>query len=542
MLNAPSRTHAANAATATDAGNAATTASGTSAPNPAAPRRSRARRFGTRHAVSTGHHLASRAAMSALARGGSLADAMIAASAVLTVALPHATSLGGCAMLLAFDAASGELMALNGSGTAPASAQPSLFAQGGDVDARGPRSWVVPGLVSLWAKAHARMGRLAWDTLFADAIVAARDGIGFSSELARNLALAQPAVRRQPGFAEAFGVDGRDRGAGERHRQSSLAQTLQQIATHGAPAFYRGPIAHALVAFSHTHGGLLSLDDLARYEATWTEPVRQEFGAHELAVMPPNSVGVLMLAQLARLHATTHATRDDALVAQIESARSLLGPLRDRVADPAARWPLPIDSRAARTNAAPRINEPGDTAGIVIADARGNALVMLQSVFQPFGSGCVEPSTGILMNNRLHEFDLDPAAHNVLAPGKRPVHTLNPYIVLRDGRPMWCAVSPGGVSQTTTGVQFIANVVDHAMTLPDAIDEPRWSLSRDGDLLCEPGFPSGVIDRLEARGVAVTRDSLHPFYFGSIKAVRLLNDGVLEASADQRREASAMAD
>ncbi len=513
--------------------------------NATAKPRARARQFGTRHAAVTGHHLASRVAMTTLARGGSLADAMIAASAMLTVVLPHATSLGGCAMMLAFDARSGQVSALNGSGTAPAAADRSEFAGRGNaaIDPRGPRSWVVPGLVALWAKAHARSGRLAWHTLFADAAAAARDGIGFSSELARNLALAQPDVRRQPGFAEAFQLDGRDRVAGERHRQPALADTLHQIAAHGAQAFYRGPIAKALAAFSQAHGGLLCEDDFAGFDAPWSEPVRQRYGANEVCVMPPNSVGVLMLAQLASLHAMPQATRDDALAAQITVARELLGPLRDRVADSSARWPLEIDRNAraeSRAHATPGISEPGDTAGIVLADAHGNALVMLQSVFQPFGSGCVDPSTGILMNNRLHEFSLDPAEHNVLAPGKRPVHTLNPYIVLRDGRPAWCAVSPGGVSQTTTGVQFLANVLDERMTLPDAIDAPRWSQSRDGDLLCEPGFPAAVIDRLEAQGIAVTRDSLHPFYFGSLKAVHVHGDGMLEASADLRREANAM--
>ncbi|WP_082625004.1 gamma-glutamyltransferase family protein [Paraburkholderia caribensis] len=504
--------------------------------------RPRARQFGTRHAVSTGHHLASRAAITTLSRGGSLADAMISASAMLTVALPHATSLGSCAMLMAFDAASGRLSALDGSGTAPRAARPCIFANA-SIDARGPRSWVVPGLVALWEKAHARLGRLSWHTLFADAIVAARDGIGFSSELARNLALVQPSIREQPGFAQAFQIEGRDRIAGERFCQPALAATLQRIAAHGGQAFYRGPIAKALAAFSEMHGGLLSEEDMESFDAQWTDPVRQNFGDNEVCVMPPNSVGVLMLAQLAQLHAIQREKRDDALIAQIMVAREILGPLRDRVADPATPWPLEPEhySQAERPwDSSLRISEPGDTAGIVLADAEGNALVMLQSVFQPFGSGCVDPATGILMNNRLQEFDLDVAAHNVLAPGKRPVHTLNPYLVLRDGRPVWCAASPGGVSQTTTGVQFLTNVLDARMTLTDAIDAPRWSLSREGELLCEPGFSESVIERLEALGIAVVRDSLHPFYFGSLKAIHLHRDGVLEASADLRREASAM--
>ncbi|WP_414446987.1 gamma-glutamyltransferase family protein [Burkholderia sp. 22PA0099] len=508
--------------------------------NVTSQQRSRARSFGTRRAAATGHHLASRTAMATLARGGSLVDAMIAASAVLTVALPHATSLGGCAMMLFHDTTSKQTFALNGSGTAPAAAIPSRFAAQTAIDARGPRSWVVPGLVALWARAHERFGRLAWHTLFADAIAEADDGIGFSSEIARNLVLAKPEVREQPGFAQAFQIDGRDRAAGERYRQSALAGTLRQIAEQGASAFYRGPIAHALADFSRAHGGLLAYEDFCGFDADWSEPVRQVFGEHEVNVMPPNSVGVLMLAQLSHSYTSRYATSDDATLAQILIARERLGRLHDRVANPTEQWPLDADRADEKRAPAAGGHEPGDTAGIVLADAEGNALTMLQSVFQPFGSGCVDPSTGILMNNRLHEFSLDPSKHNVLAPGKRPVHTLNPYIVMREGRPAWCAVSPGGVSQTTTGVQFLSNVLDRGMTLSDAIDAPRWSLSRDGNILCEPGFPANVIARLESQGIAVTRDSLHPFYFGSLKAVRLHQGGVLEASADQRREASAM--
>ncbi len=189
----------------------------------------------------------------------------------------------------------------------------------------------------------------------------------------------------------------------------------------------------------------------------------------------------------------------------------------------------------------PRQGDPGDTAGIVLADAGGNGLVLLQSVFQPSGSGCVDPSTGILMNNRLGEFSLKPDSRNLLAPGKRPVHTLNPYMAMVDGKPALYAVSPGGVSQTTTGVQCVFNVLLDGMRLTQAVDAPRWSLSRDGEIMCEPGFPQEVVARLRAEGVAVTTDSLHPFYFGSIKAVRRLPGGVLEAAADLRREAQALA-
>lgn len=503
------------------------------------PSGARAALYGHRHSVATGHHLATRAACIQLERGGALVDAMIAASAVLTVVLPHATSLGGCGMMLLHDAAGGHTHALNGSGIAPGSADPALF--GGAVDARGPRSWVVPGLVRLWAQAHRRHGRLPWNTLFHDAIELAADGAAFSSEISRNLALATAQVRKQPGFAQAFQVDGQDRQAGTPWRQIAVAATLQRIAAHGEDGFYEGPVADALCRFAADTGGLLRPEDLKRVAADWTQPVHQDYGRRWVAVMPPNSVGVLMLAQLSRLQWRPDVPRERRLYAQVMNARACLPGLRDRVADPAARWPWHDNGSESPRRFQGAGAEPGDTAGIVLADGSGNGLVMLQSVFQPFGSGCVDPVTGVLMNNRLGEFSTDCRHFNVLAPGKRPVHTLNPYIVFRDGAPELFAVSPGGISQTTTGVQCISNVLVDRAPLSLAIDLPRWSMGRDGQVMCEPGFPDGTLALLEAAGVAVEADSTHPFYFGSIKAVQRHGSGMLEAAADLRRQACAAA-
>ncbi|MCD0505923.1 gamma-glutamyltransferase family protein [Bordetella petrii] len=504
------------------------------------PARPRASLYGMRYAAVTGHHLASRAAAVRLESGGSLIDAMIAASAVLTVALPHATSLGGCAMMLHYHAGRGELTGLNGSGHAPAAARPGLFPNG--IDPRGPRSWVVPGLVRFWARAHQSHGLLPWRTLFSDAIELAGHGLGFGSELARNLALAGAEVRAQPGFAQAFTENGADRKVGTPWRQPALAETLRQIAEEGETAFYHGDIARRLACYASEQGALLTREDLADSRADWVAPVWQDHGRWQVGVMPPNSVGVLMQAQLAHLRPAYEQPREERLYAQIVAASRLLPGLRDRVADPGAAWPWEETADGIRpASAGPQRGDPGDTAGIVLADASGNGLAMLQSVFQPFGSGCVDPATGILMNNRLGEFSLTAGQHNLLAPGKRPVHTLNPYVVAAGGKPALYAVSPGGVSQTTTGVQCLFNALLDDMRLPQAIDAPRWSLSRDGKVMCEPGFPADVVRRLRERGMEVATDSLHPFYFGSVKAVRPLPGGMLEAAADLRREACALA-
>lgn len=510
---------------------------------------SRATVFGRRRAVVTGHHLASQSALGVLQAGGSLIDAMISASAVMAVALPHATSLGGCGMMLYYDAAAGTVHALNGTGRAPALARPESFGAAG-IGPRGPSTWVVPGLVRLWQQAHRRHGRLPWASLLDDAVRHAADGIGCSSEIHRNLKSVKPAVVRQPGFGTLFAPQGRPLSAGEPLRQPALAATLGLIARDGADAFHEGPIAHSLDAFARAQGGLLRKEDLQAQQADWTSPVRLPVRGREIHVMPPNSLGVLMLAQLDALAPYLDEPAGERAYAQIQIARLCLELFQRQVADPAASWPAAPDparvaQRLARMGtgaAASGTRDPGDTAGIVLADDEGNALAMLQSVFQPFGSGCVDPQTGILLNNRMIEFDLDPASPNALGPGKRPVHTLNPYLVMEHGRPVLAGVSPGGVSQTTTGVQVIAHACFDGMPLADAIDAPRWSITRGGDILLEPGFEPGVAARLREAGVPVEEDSLHEFYFGSAKAIRMRPDRILEAAADLRRQACALAD
>ncbi|MPS26334.1 MAG: hypothetical protein E2576_06615 [Alcaligenaceae bacterium] len=508
----------------------------------------RAAVFGRRRAVVTGHHLASQSALHTLRAGGSLADAMISASAVLTVALPHATSLGGCGMMLYYDAAAGTVQALNGTGRAPGLAGPGAFGDGG-IGPRGPSTWVVPGLVRLWEQAHRRHGRLPWASLLEDAVRHAADGLACSSEIHRNLKSARPAVVRQPGFDTLFAPGGQPLSAGDLLRQPALADTLRRIARDGADAFYGGSIARSLDAFSRTQGGLLRLDDMLAQRADWALPVSLSVRDRHIHVMPPNSLGVLMLAQLDALAPYLDEAAGPRAIAQIQIARLCLETFQRKVADPAAPWPATLEPEqvarrlASVADPAPSgARDPGDTAGIVLADDQGNALAMLQSVFQPFGSGCVDPETGILMNNRLIEFDLDPASPNVLGPGKRPVHTLNPYIVMEGGRPVMLGVSPGGVSQTTTGVQVITHACFEGLPLAEAIDAPRWSITRGGDILLEPGFAAGVARRLREAGVPVEEDSLHEFYFGSAKAIRVRPDGTLEAAADLRRQACALAD
>jgi len=503
--------------------------------------------YGATAAVASGHHLATQQAKACLEAGGSLVDAMVAASALLAVALPHASSLGGCGMLLYFDATSGVVHALNGTGRAPLAAEPAVFV--GGMPQRGARAAVVPTLVRLWARAHERFGRLPWAKLLAPAIALAQGGVATPEELARNLALADESRTAQAGFADLFMPGGRKLAAGEPFVQERLAEVLRAVAHEGERGFYEGFAAESLVRFSQENGGLFAREDFALAQADWGSAWAARVGQSEVHVMPPNSVGVLMLRQLERWQQTGRPGGAEGTIAAIEAAIAVIAEGRERIGDierspvTAADFGLGaecIDAADMRAFRAARAGV-GDTTGFVAMDAKGNALASLQSVFQPFGSGAVDSGTGVLLNNRMFDFSHQPGGVNSVGPGCRPSHTLNPWLMLREGRAHMAGVSPGGVSQTTTGFQIASGALEGNATLGQLVARPRWSLARDGAVLLESGMADGVAQALRARGHQVQENSFHDFYFGSVKAARRTSEGWIEAAADIRRQATALA-
>lgn len=504
--------------------------------------------YGSAGAVVSGHHLASLHAQQCMAAGGSLVDAMVTASAVLAVVLPHASSLGGCAMMVCFDAQSGQVHALNGTGRAPLAAHGALFEAG--MPQRGPRAAVVPTLVRLWARAHERFGRMPLQQLLAPAIRLAQEGVAAPEELVRNLALADARVKAQPGFAEFMLPNGHSLAAGQQVLQPRLADVLRAIAEDGEQGFYAGHAAQSLVRFSRENGGLFAAEDFARAQADWVRTWSASAGPCAVHVMPPNSVGALMLAQLARWEGAGRPADAVDMPAAIQAAMAAIAHGRNRIGDlertPAepSDFGLPAQCRATEQLAAFRASRAGvgDTTGFVAMDAQGNALAMLQSVFQPFGCGAIDPGTGILLNNRMFDFSNVPGDVNAVAPGVRPSHTLNPWLALDGaGRACLAGVSPGGVSQTTTGYQIATGALGSGLTLGELVGRPRWSLSRDGAVLLEPGIPDAVAQALRDSGLEVQENSQHEFYFGSAKVVRRTASGAIEAAADNRRQATALA-
>jgi gamma-glutamyltranspeptidase/glutathione hydrolase len=499
--------------------------------------------------MAAGHPAAVQAGVAAFESGGSVADAAIAASAALAVVLPQACSFGGDLLALYRDAGSRKIEGLDSAGVAPRRAQPAEFPQG--IPLKGVRAAVVPGLAAGLKALHERHGRLAWAGLFSEAIRLAHEGHPLGATVRQFLELGHEELRADAGCRSLFFPSGSMLAAGELLRQPALAETLSAIARDGAEGFYRGDPGRRLVAFSDRMDGLISKADLDTFAPRWVEVQSGSYRGHEVTVMPPSSFGLLLLLQLHALEsiaaeklATDAGHRFESQVRAMQAAFATGEPL---IADSdemrmRARSTAPFEQVRANM----RVGGPEHAADrhfgttcIVAGDAAGNVAVLVQSVFQPFGASCLDPDSGILLNNRMNGFTLDPMHPNCVAPGKKPAHTLCPVIVSAGDRPRWAFASPGGVSQTVTGTQVICNLVDRGMSPAAAIGDPRWCLARSRAIQVEPDFfPSGIAAGKTLPAYVVKDD---PYSFGSVKLVSFSDSGQLEACADSRRSASALA-
>lgn len=501
--------------------------------------------YGRLTALASGHHLATLTAQRVTEQGGSLVDAMVAASAMLTVTLPHAGSLGSCALMLVYDAASHQVQVLNGTGRAPTATPVAQLAQTG-MPQHGVQASVTPTLVRLWARAHERYGRLPWAQLLAPATAAAGNGVGTAEELARSLLQADPAVAAQPGFTDAFHRNGLPLVAGQPMRQPRLAEVLQAIARQGEAGFYGGWVARSLAAFCAEHGGWLGQDDLDRAQADWCDSWSTHYAGRQVHVAPPNSAGVLMLRQLnlrAAADPAQHGPAHDVL-----RAAAVLQRYRARLGDPARRRLMPADLElgerhigAGPVDATATCLTPADATGFVAMDVDGNAVALLQSLFQPLGSGAVDPGTGVLLNNRMAQFHPQAGQPNGVQAGVRPAYTLSPWIAVQGNRAELAAISSGGIGQTTGGLQLASGALDTGATLGELVGRPRWSFDHAAQVLLETGMDADVAPALRAHGLTVLENAEQELHFGSVEAVRAQPHGGLEAVADLRRQAHAVA-
>jgi gamma-glutamyltranspeptidase len=519
-----------------------------------------------RAAIATPHERASVAGLEILARGGSAVDAMVAANAALGVVYPHMTGVGGDAFWLLHDAATGRQHVLNASGRAAAAATPEAYAGAAEIAPRGPRAALtVPGAVDGWAQAHARFGRLPFADCLAPAIALARDGFPLANSPARYAHDFRDVLAATPATAAAYlGPDGSPPPRGDVLRLPRLADTLEAIAAGGRSAFYEGEIAAAIAGWLARNGGVLTADDFAAHRSDWVDPARVRYRGRTAVAPPPNSQGFAGLQILGMLdHVDVPALAGDpgAYVDAVVRATALAFEDRDRhLCDPNF-GDIPLDrlldpaylaERAARLGGAGAPAAPlavpraaGDTTFSCAVDADGNAAAVIQSIYQEWGSGVVAGDTGVLLQNRGCFFSLDPEHPNCLAPGKRTAHTLTAAMLIGDDGPELVYGAMGGEGQPQTHAAIATRVVDHGLSVQEAVDAPRWLLGRTwGEehrgLRLEARFGDAVARDLAARGHQNLRlvDDWTDV-MGHAQAIRVFADR-LEAAADPRGDGAAL--
>ena len=526
---------------------------------------------GTHGAVSAGHPLAAQAGLSVLKSGGNATDAIIAMAGVLAVVRPHMNGVGGDAFGIFYDGESGEVTALNASGRSGALATPAFFTSAGheSVPQSGALSVSIPGAVAGWVDAHERFGTRPFAELLQPAIGFARDGFAVSTRLALDFA-DQGGNLNEEGQA-LYLPGGAPPPVGTLLRNPELAASLETIARRGKAGYYEGSIGRTLAAFVESQGGHLRASDFAAHTSTWVEPLRGEYLDHTFIVMPPNTQGPAQLAlmEMSKAHSIEAMGHNSAeYLHTLIELKKLAFADRDRwVADP-EKADVPIarllDAEYLRERAAlvpesaaedvgpgfgsdhpatEDMDDRGDTVYLTAVDQWGNAVSWIQSNFAGFGSGLLEPETGILLHNRGALYTLEEGHPNQVAPEKRPYHTLTPMMALAaDGGFAFTLGTPGGDSQPQSLLQIVNNMIVFGMTPQEAIEAPRFRSLAGRRVSIEDRVTPAALLGLEQRGHELNVIRGWTATFGG--AQMIVFDpvtGVLTAAADPRREAYALA-
>lgn len=513
-----------------------------------------------RHGMAaTSHPLATLGAIDILRQGGNAMDAAIAACAIHSAVEPGSTGIGGDCFALYCPGGHGTPIAYNGSGRTPAAASVEWYRERGfaEIPRQSPHAVTVPGAVEAWARLLADHGRLSLEQVLRPAVTYAREGYAVAPRMAfdwarqRDLLMADPASRRifLPGDVPP--------GAGDVHVQTELADTLEGIGRHGPAHFYRGAVAEDMVRTLRAGGGLHTMEDFATAAGEYVTPVQSRYRGHDLFECPPNGQGIIAqiilnileglpvgedVLSVERLHLLTEATRlgygvRDAVVADPALSEvpvdwmlseQLAGRLRASI-DPARAMP------------APPVQQPEhkDTVYITVVDKDRNAVSFINSIFHAFGSGMTAPRSGVLFHNRGQSFVVEPGHPNCIGPAKRPMHTIIPAMLMKDGRIELSFGVMGGHYQAMGHAYFLSAVLDHGLDIQSALDLPRLFPLPGRDVVeIERPFPAATRDGLRALGHTLVPASIP---LGGGQAVRVdWATGTLWGASDHRKDGMAM--
>jgi len=519
--------------------------------------------MGTHGMAASSQYLAALTGYKVLARGGNAVDAAVAMVSMLSVVEPFSAGLGGDTFALFYLARENRLVGMNGSGRAPYGATIDWYRNHGmrEVPERGILSSTVPGALHGWVSALKRYGTFALADVFGDAIHYAENGFPVTEVIAGEWKHSEPVLLSSEGGSKTYLRGGEAPRPGERFINRDLARTYQTIVRRGEGAFYEGEICDAIIDFSKRNQGLFSRRDFRDHTTTWVDPVSTEYRGYTVYELPPNGQGITALEMLnilegyaidrmepngpEVLHLLIEAKkaafndRDryitdpewaDIPVAQLLS-KNYAGEIRGRIrgdlaSPPAAIFPRPGGS---------------ETVYVTAVDGDRNAASFISSIFMPFGSGAVVDGTGIVLQNRGKSFSLDPAHFNRLEPHKRPMHTIIPGMVFKEGRFLMSFGVMGGDMQPQGHVQFLINLIDFKMNLQEAMDAPRVRHLHGMKVYLEDGISEGTRKALQEKGHQLVSEEAPVNQVGGGQAIYFDRDrDVLLGASDRRKDGCAI--
>jgi gamma-glutamyltranspeptidase / glutathione hydrolase len=521
-----------------------------------------------RNVVSTSHPLGAQAGLRMLYKGGNAVDAAIAAAAAMTICEPVSNGLGSDAFGLIWDGK--ELHGINASGRAPQAWSPEYFRKkyGDSAKAppkRGMDSVTVPGAVSSWAMMSERFGKLPFADLLEPAIEIAERGYLLPTVVQQKWAAATEELKGLPGFAQNFLPWGRAPRVGELFQFKAAAKALRAIAATKGAAFYGGEIAQAIAKFSAANGGSHTVHDFASYQAEWVKPISKNYRGYTLHEIGPNGQGIAALIALGILDkfdlASLAVDGVDSQHLQIEAMKLAFADVYQFVAEPSSMQvtveQMLDDSYLASRAKLIQMNKAqdfgagnpvkGGTIYLTAADESGMMVSFIQSNYMGFGSGCVEPSFGISLQNRGHGFSLEAGNVNHVAPGKRPFHTIIPAFLSKAGKPVMSYGVMGANMQPQGHMQTLVRMLDYKQNPQAACDAPRWRYNAGVEINVEAAMNVNTVQGLKDRGhqTEVINDSYQDFGAGQFiwRADEGQGDAAAEgyvAASDARRDGQAV--
>lgn len=514
--------------------------------------------YGTNGMAATSHPRATLAALDILRDGGNAVDAAVAAAAVHAVVEPQMTGIGGDCFVL-YAPAGGDIVAYNGSGRACGAATTQWYLDNGitGIAPDSAHAVTVPGAVEAWSRLVGDHGTKDFGALLATAIDLAGTGYPIQPRVAYDWARFEAKLNANEPIRRMFLNDGRLFKAGDIFRQPQLAATLREIASKGADGFYKGPVAEAMVATLNQLGGLHTLDDFAAVQGDYCTPISTTYRGYDVVECPPNGQGFVALIMLNILEGFDLASLDPGgsarLHLEIEAGRLAFRDRNryfaghDRTAehletylakDYADRQRALIRAgRAMPPAVASALPAQSDTVYLTVVDRDANAVSFINSLFRPFGSGLLCDKTGVMFHDRGSLFDVDEASGNTIAPGKRPLHTILPGMLTRNGRAVMPFGVMGGHYQPFGHAHLLTNILDHGLDVQQALDNPRV-FYQDDTVLAESGILAEVVAELQALGHKVAPA---PAPHGGGQAIWIdWERGVLIGGSDPRKDGCAL--